>query len=330
MLFLVPTACQAVNTGATPPDVSTPEAPSITETPPDSEPGQIRFGSPRGAAAMAITEWQYQPSPGGPFGGIPFTLDLVGSPDPLVAQLASGDLDAALLPVNVAATVYNRTNGAVQLAAITAQGLLYAITDNPNINSFADLNGHTVTAFGLGATPQFVIEYFLAHDGISADIEYTSEAPEAVAKVIAGQTEVAILPEPFVTAALLQADDFRIAFSLNDEWVAATGSPLVTTALVFRTDWALAHPDTANMVIERLRESVTWVNDNPELAAQVLADYEILPSVAIAQAAIPRANLVTMTGAAAKTAALEFLTVLYDANPESIGGSIPGAGFFFE
>jgi len=83
-------------------------------------------------------------------------------------------------------------------------------------------------------------------------------------------------------------------------------------------------------LISDVRASINWVNANPTEAAEILANEEILPSAAIAAAAIPRTNSFPLVGSAARAAANEFLTVLFDANPESIGGSIPGDGFYFE
>jgi len=309
--------------------VAPPTSPAVSTPAPSPDIAQgVRFGSPRGAAAIALAGLLGGYDLVGPFGPSS-SLEFVGSPDQLVAQLASGQLDAALLPVNVAATLFNRTNGGIELAAITAEGLLYAVSNDPTVTSFSDLAGRNITAFGLGATPQFVIEFLSQYNNVAVDVDYTAEAPEAVAHLVSGQSDIGILPEPFVTSTLKQADDFQVAFSLNDAWLSATGSPLVTTALVFRTDWAAQHPELAQSVLEQVGESISWVKGHPASAAQILASAEILPNAAIAEAAIPRTNLVFLTGPQMRDITLEFLTVLHDANPESIGGQLPNATFFY-
>jgi NitT/TauT family transport system substrate-binding protein len=280
--------------------------------------------------AISLASWLEITTLPDVYDGAPFALELVGSPDQLTAKLATGELDAALLPVNLAASLYNHTDGAVQIAAITGLGSIYGITNDPKINSFADLSDASVISFGLGATPQFAIDYLANSLPDFLVVEYASEAPEAVAQLVAGQASVGILPEPFVTSVLEQAPEFRIAFSLGDLWLEDTGSPLVSTALVFRRAWADEHPETARALIDKVRESSSFVNDNPAAAAAIVAGRDILPNIEIAQAAIPRLNLVTMTGPEMRTATLDFLATLHNFSPAAIGGDVPGDDFFFE
>jgi len=315
-------------------------APEIDEVPEhiasEALPNQIRFGTPRGAAALALTQFFLGDTAEGTFNAVPFSLELAGAPDQITAKLATGELDAALLPVNLASVLYNRTNGDIKLAAITGTGLFYVVGnsalwgDRPEIPSFADLAGAQVVSFGLGATPQYVIEYLTQHYDIDLDLTFSAEAPEAVAQLLAGQAYFGILPEPFVTSLIAQDPDFKVVVSLGEAWELATNSPLVTTALVFRADFVARYPQTAQYLIEAVGRSIAWVTDNPSAAAIVVAEQMILPTAEIAEAAIPRTNLVMLTGEAAKTATLEFLTVLYEANPMAIGGNIPDADFFLE
>lgn len=309
-----------------------------------SQPAQIRFGAPRGAAALALTQFFLGDTGEGTFNAIPFSLELAGAPDQLTAKLATGELDAALLPVNLASVLYNKTNGGIQLAAITGSGLFYVVAnpwqyiissqsdtkDPRTITSFSQLDGQQVISFGLGATPQYVIEYLEQYYGVNLDITFTAEAPEAVAYISGEHIEFGILPEPFVTTLVTQNPQIEVVMSLADVWEQATGSPLVTTALVFRTDFITAYPQTTQYLIDAVGSSITWVNEHPADAAVVIADQMILPSVEIADAAIPRTNLIWLTGAAAQTATVEFLTVLANANPAAIGGHLPDDGFFVE
>jgi NitT/TauT family transport system substrate-binding protein len=285
---------------------------------------------------LALTQFFLGDTGEGTFNAIPFSLELAGAPDQLTAKLATGELDAALLPVNLASVLYNRTDGDIRLAAITGMGLFYAVANNalrgdsPEITSFADLADANVVSFGLGATPQYVIEYLAQYYGTNLDITFTAEPPEAVAQLLAGQAHVGILPEPFVTSLITQNPDFEVVVSLAEAWEQATGSPLVTTALVFRTEFLTAYPQTTQYLNDAVASSIVWVKENPADAAVVIAEQMILPSVEIAEAAIPRTNLIWLTGETARTSTTDFLTVLYNTNPSAIGGNIPDAGFFVE
>ena len=50
-----------------------------------------------------------------------YQVTLATAPDEVVAKVVSGELDIAAVPTNVAATLYNKTQGGVQLAALWKQ-----------------------------------------------------------------------------------------------------------------------------------------------------------------------------------------------------------------
>ena len=74
--------------------------------------------------------------------------------------------------------------------------------------------------------------------------------------------------------------------------------------------------------------SIDYANSNPEEAAALIEQYGIVPKAAVAQAAIPQANMVCVTGEDMKGIA-DYYQVLFDADPTSIGGAIPGEDFYY-
>jgi len=100
-----------------------------------------------------------------------YTFTVAGSPDEVVAKLVSGELDAAAVPTNLAATLYNKTKGGVQLAAINTLGILYLVTSDESIKSIADLKGKTVYSSGQGAVPEYALDYILTANGLKDDVK---------------------------------------------------------------------------------------------------------------------------------------------------------------
>ena len=169
-----------------------------------------------------------------------YDFTMYGAADEIVPLLVKGDLDAAAVPANLAATLYNKTNGAVEVACINTLGVLYIVENGETVNSVADLKGQTIVTTGKGATPEYVLRYVLSENGVDPDsdvtIEYCSEATEALSKVQAGEAAIAMLPQPFVTSALSQVEGLRVALDMNEEWQKVAGSKLVTGVLVVRKD----------------------------------------------------------------------------------------------
>ena len=63
-----------------------------------------------------------------------------GAPDALVPKLVSGQADLAIIPANLAATLYNKTEGKVKVLATNSLGVLYVVTKGDvEINSIEDL-----------------------------------------------------------------------------------------------------------------------------------------------------------------------------------------------
>lgn len=71
-------------------------------------------------------------------------FNMYGAADEVVPQLVKGDIDAAAVPANLAATLYQKTNGAVEVACVNTLGVLYIVENGETVNSVADLKGQTL------------------------------------------------------------------------------------------------------------------------------------------------------------------------------------------
>ena len=65
-----------------------------------------------------------------------------------------------------------------------------------------------------------------------------------------------------------------------------------------------------------------------EEAAALVEKYDIVKAD-IAQKAIPYCNITYIDGEAMKEALSGYLQVLYDQNPDSVGGQMPGDDFYY-
>ena len=80
--------------------------------------------------------------------------------------------------------------------------------------------------------------------------------------------------------------------------------------------------------MEEYEASVNYVLENNEAAAELIGGYEIVKAP-IALKALPYCNISFITGDEMKTAMEGYLGVLYDMNPASIGGAMPGEDFYY-
>ena len=265
--------------------------------------------------------------------GNTYEFTLAGSADEVTPLLIKGELDMACVPANLAATLYNKTNGAVEVACINTLGVLYIVENGDTVNSVEDLKGQTIVTTGKGATPEYVLRYVLSENGIDPDkdvtLEYTSEATEALSKVQAGEATIAMLPQPFVTSALSQVEGLRVALDMNEEWQRVAGSKLVTGVLVVRKDAVENDPEAFAAFMDGYKASVEAANNDVEGTAALCEQYGVVAKAALAQKALPQCNIVFETGDEMKNDLATYFNVLYAADPASVGGTLPADDFYY-
>lgn len=265
----------------------------------------------------------------------PWNFHLAGSADELTPRLIKGELDIICVPANLAAVLYNKTGGGIVTLAVNTLGVLYIVENGGEaIQSMADLKGRTIVAAGKGSTPEFGLRYLLEQNGLDPDkdvaVDWKSEHAECVAALAAGTADLALLPQPFVTVAQGKLENLRVALDLTAEWDAlGGGSAMITGVAVARRDLVEERPELVDEFLREYAVSVDWVNGNTAEAAELVAANGIIESPAIAEKALPQCNIVCLTGQEMSGKLSGYLQVLAEANPDSVGGQLPGDGFFY-
>ena len=267
--------------------------------------------------------------------GEDWTFTLAGSADEIVSALASGSVDIAAAPTNLAATLYNKTSGNVRLLALNTLGVLHILEKGESIQSVEDLNGKTLVMTGQGAMPEYVVAYIIEQMGLDVTLEYKAEHSELATLAASGMADLVLLPEPFATSVLTQNPDFRRALDVTELFAKATekagqeNTVLSMGALVARAEFVEQHPEQVEAFLKAYAESVDWVLENHEDAALLVQETGILPNAAVAEKAIPGCNIVYIAGPEMRAQIEPMFQMLLDANPASIGGAMPGDDFYY-
>ena len=208
----------------------------------------------------------------------------------------------------------------------------YEAKNGETVQSMADLAGKKIVASGQGSTPEYALNYLLEKNGLTGqvEVEYVSEHDEAVSALVAGKADLVMIPEPKVTAALSQLETARVAISLTDEWDKVSDTQMITGVLVVQKAFANEHPEILKAFLEEYEASVKFTNENPQEASQLIEKYGIIPKAPVALKALPNCNIVYIDGSEMAAAVTAMLTTLFDANPASVGGSLPGEEMFYE
>ncbi len=148
-----------------------------------------------------------------------YNFDIVSDASLASAAIISGEADMAAVPTNLAAVLYNKTNGGIQVVAVNTLGVLYLLSSGPELASPEDLAGKTIYCCNQGANPEYISRYLLEAAGFEVGkdvmLDFTYNSPDELATAIAsGIVDFAVLPEPKVTAVMTQNQDVNIVLSL--------------------------------------------------------------------------------------------------------------------
>ena len=259
-----------------------------------------------------------------------YTVELFTAPDQVTAKIINGEVDIAAVPINLASVLCKKTEGKVNVIAINTLGVLYVLENGNTINSIADLAGKTIWSTGEGSTPEYILNYLLEANGLtdSVKVEYISDNAELIAKLADGSAEVALLPEPHVSIATAQNENVRVALKVNDLWSEKNDTKLLQGVYIVRSEYLATNKAQVDAFLKDAADSAKKVVSEEDAAAVVVAQ-GIIGKEPIAKRAIPNCNITMITGSEMKVSVSAMLKVLFDANPKSIGGAMPGDDFYY-
>ena len=316
------------------PETEEPGEPAVSSEPenepeepekPEFSGAEVKVGMLKGPTGMGAAWLMDQSEQGLTLNSYEFTV--AGAPDELTGQLIQGGLDIAALPTNAISSLYNKTEGKIVCLGVNTLGVLYILENGESISSVEDLDGKTILASGKGSTAESVLVHLIAKNGIGADIHFASEHTEAATLAMTGEYDIVMLPEPFVTNVIGKSENFRVALNLSEEWNKLTGEALTMGGIAVRKEFLEQNPEAVAEFVKDYGMSIEFTNANPSEAAAFIEKYEIA-AAAVAEKAIPRCNIVWLYGEEYKTVLKNFLSVLHEGNPASVGGAMPGEDFY--
>lgn len=307
-----------------------PEEPATSSEPeapvePEFSGAEIKVGMLKGPTGMGAAWLMEQSELGLTLNSYEFTV--AGAADEITGQLIQGGIDIAALPTNAISALYNKTEGKIVCLGVNTLGVLYILENGETISTIADLNGKTILASGKGSTAESVINHLLAENGVDAEIYWASEHTEAATLAITGEYDIVMLPEPFVTNVMTKNENLRVALNLSEEWNKLTGEVLTMGGIAVRREFLEQNPEAVAEFVKDYGMSIAFTNENPAESGVLIEKFGIA-AASVAESAIPRCNIVWLSGEDYKTVLKNFLGVLFEANPASIGGNLPDEDFY--
>ena len=296
--------------GTKQPDPTAEESAPESGEPPMAVPDTVRVAALSGPTAMGMTKLMEDDETNDLY----YDFTIAAAPDELSPMIVQGNVDICCVPANLGAVLSQKTEGGVQALAVNTLGVLYLCENGSTVAEMSDLRGKTIYSAGKGSTPEYALNYLLKENGIDPKSD---------------EDGVAMLPQPFATVAQSQNEGINVVIDLNEEWDKLdNGSSLITGAVIVRTEFAEQYPEVVRDFLTDYKASVDYVNGNVSEAAQLVEKYGIIKA-AVAEKAIPKCNIVCITGDEMKDKLSGYLNVLFEQNPQAVGGAVPADSFYY-
>ncbi len=262
-----------------------------------------------------------------------YTFTVASAAPDITGKFLQGEINIASVPTNVAATLYNKSQGKVRMLAVNTYGVLSILEKGDTIKSIADLKGKTIYSTGKGQNPEYILNYILSENGINPQTDVTINfvsSEDLVAKLISGEAQIAMAPEPAATTVMVKNQELKRVLSINDEWAKVSDTKLMMGCVIALDSYVEANPAAVEKFLEEYKASIEYAAVNTDEAATYCETYKIAPSAAIAKKAIPTCNLCYVAGKDMKTNVNGYLDVLFKADPTSIGGKLPADDIYYK
>ncbi|MCR4579826.1 MAG: ABC transporter substrate-binding protein [Treponema sp.] len=266
-----------------------------------------------------------------------YSFSQYADPQALLPKLLKKEVDCGFLPVNVAAKVYNSSSKALVLLAVSGNGNIKLITSDASVKQFSDLIGKTLYVAGQGATPDYITRYLLAQNDIKTEgkdgieLSFSVPTPQLAAQLISGKIAYVVVPEPFSTVALSKSDKVIAAIDYQEEYRLYKGAnadfPL--TVLVATREFAENAGDSLDKFLKDYEKSYKWTLKHAVQAGNICEENNLGLAADIVTKAIPVSNYVYIPAQEARANIEDFLKILLDFSPESVGGKLPEADFYY-
>jgi len=227
-----------------------------------------------------------------------YTLHAVASEEELIGGILDGKIKLMVLPMNVAARVYQKTDKNVQMLGINSTSSIQLYEEGNTIQNLRNLRNKKIVVVNengvLDTLLTFIVESRIPKEKNRPTIMYAETYREAIPTFIDENSDGILLPS-YLAENIMKETSARAAFSLNDEWKKITGtSELPLTALLYVNNGG---PEAEKIVKGFFENGDKFMWKNAEEA---------------------------------KASVEKYFEVLLKYNNQLIGGEIPDEGFYYQ
>ncbi len=296
---------------------------------PPTEKTEIKIGATKGAGSVSIAHLLENSEDNTAYEK--YSVQLYPDSNQLMGALAKGEVNAAILPPDKAAKLYNEYDFKCRIGAI-ASTCNYYILENGSTQTYSDikaLDGREIIINETDKMAEPILEKIAEYNNISFSYRYM-DTNDAVIKALTENTgALALLQEPFCSQAELTGSGVSVITDLYDYWQEAADCTLATNCLVISGKFLDSSREITELFIRDYVASVSITRHNMSKTAELAEKYALFDNKTAVEKAIPGCGIGIVTGEDMKAELNKLYTILYDISIDSVGRAVPDDNFYY-
>ena len=252
------------------------------------------------------------------------TINTVNAPNNMLSLIVKGEADIAAIPANMAAIIFNRQLD-YKVIAVISETKLFIVSANNKTQTINDIKNNTVYCGTKLAAPDLMLQYLISKEQIpNVNINYSLSNPDLSKAVASKNVDIAILPEPFVSSAMLENKDVHIVVEMSkyiDNYPVAV--------LIAKNYFINHNKMLVKEILNEYKKSTDYIINNKEEIRNLIKEKNMIINAEAAYYGLNRMGLVFYDGEKMKFALNSYYNFLYNFDKKLIGGKIPNDNFYY-
>lgn len=301
---------------------------------PKDEKTKITFVMPDGAPALAAYELLKNVDT---LDGHPVEYKILAGASELGPMLIKGEAQVAVMPLNVAAKLYNN-NVDIKLLSVNIFGNLYMIGKTEPEGGAKGLLGKVVLNIGRGGTPDITLKLILDRNNLKYEesetpvegkvaIRYCQDAAEVISLLKTGRADFGVVGEPAATKAVA-AIGGMVAIDMQSVWNELVGENSFTQAGVVVSKAVYSDNGLIDALFEKLTSNLTYIYQDADNVSATMSEKGSSLKVNFNEGVLNRCNLKNVKAKTIKEQIKSYFEAVKGYDASFIGGKLPEDGFY--
>lgn len=244
------------------------------------------------------------------------------------------ETNVAIVPANMAATLYNKMSGKVTVLATTYSGEVSLIENGNEIKKISDLKNKEIQFSSRNTAGEYILRYLLKKNGVKdgeISFKYSSNETEFLKDLEQGNINICVATQGVKAKALAKNKNLRSVMNLRSDWNFLTeDAGYIEGCVVVTNEFLEKNKSSVKKLLKDIEKSVDIVKTHIDDTAKLCVEYKVFEDIETAKTALKSAEFSLVDGKKMKKAFKKNLNALHKAGMVSLGQKAPGDSFYYK